>query len=265
MTKNKLVGLVETLIMPALIAGIWYIYSNYLLFQNPDGSYSFTLSNQSMAVIATITVIILLIISFLIISHFNRSYNNRASIKTISDLAYDLSRLSLDSEFDKMVRRFGVDLGFVSIRISPEILAGCSLETLAGLIVVNLHKNDLQGLDFIKITESLAELIIKSWSTDEVDDFVDLVYERDVTIGNQLKRAVDYYRISQEIDEFQNSIERRLMEIDQRCNGNNTQIVNVINKRFNRFEYLTTGGSALKIWLSGFWSNFNWRKPAIIK
>lgn len=266
--KINLSTMIETTITVFFVAFVWFTYSYYFLTKNPDGTYQLINSDNAHSFLigaVVITIIAIICSGYFLLRSLQRWLNKRTSSKVMSGLAKDLSRLYLDEGFIDYCKQFGLEMNSTNLIIKQEILSKCALDKLARLIVMIFYKNISLNFDFDKIFYNLADLIIKSWPQEVVDDFVQFVYLESITLGEHLRYAVDRQRINLEVTEFNNGIENRLAEIEKAYNEKSLAEVTKIDSQFKYHGYLIDGGSVFKTWLEGKFPFSYLLKPQIVK
>ncbi|MDO8669393.1 MAG: hypothetical protein Q7K65_03820 [Candidatus Buchananbacteria bacterium] len=261
--KVKFIGLLQTILVTVILAGIWLAYCNYFLSKNPDGTYRFV-DNISSETFLTIAILASALIFYMLLYSFKRYLSKRKFSKVTSQLADDLCRLYLDDNFKERCSKFGLEMGFEEITIKPEILNKCSVNSLARLITFVFYKNALSNFDFDKILESLASLIIKNWTEERIEEFT-YVFGQDLILGTALCYLIERQKINQEADEFNKSINDRLDVVEKMYAEEVISVTNQINSQFHNYGYLAVGGSALKRWLFNQSPLRYFFKPVLVK
>lgn len=242
---------VESVIAMAVLAVAWLIYNHYIL--TPINSGGSVIDNHSYgiwwSVVTVVGIIAGLGLGYSIVKYINHWFNKRSASAVISSLAYDLCRLYLDDMFIIWCRRFGIEMSYDSIIIKAEVMINCSLHGLAKLVCCVFNKNVDAGFDFNKIFYSLADLMIDTWSKDQVAVFVHYLYLENIILGEQIKYAVDRQIVHREALAFNGHIENRLAELDKLHEAESLATMSIIDERFVYASYLLAGGSTVKNWL----------------
>ena len=249
---SKFKKFIEVTLVMAVISAIFFIYTNYFMVTNPDGSSSFSANGNpgSFLVFIAVSFICVFGIVAAIIISFHKWWNRRASEKTTSCLAGDLSRLYLEEDFLEQVRRFGIEINNNSLLIiKPEILARCSLKQLAHLVTLFFYKNFPADLDWTKVFYSLANLLLETWSEEETQKFADLIYQESITLGEYLRYALEHQKISREVKAFNQGISQRLEALEQLHLKRTLSTTGTIAQEFTYHDYLLDGHSAVVNWL----------------
>lgn len=260
--KRKTRRFMESVLAVVFLAGVWFIYDNYLLTNATNSAY-LVLDNTKRGQVVWVTIITLVIVfliaAYLLIDYIHRWLNRRSTSVVMSNLAYDLCRLYLDEDFISHCQRFGIIISHDSINISPEIMSKCSSHSLAKLLSAMFNKYADFNFDFDKIFNSLADLIIDTWSGENVDIFVHYIYLENIILGEDLRYVIDRLKVSREASEFNKSVESRLAELDKLRETKSLATTARINSQFQYSDYLTSGGSAFKSWLK---TKLTWRRAA---
>lgn len=244
------------------IIATWLIYGCYFLNKTSDGSYYFMASENSLIFFSAflISSIGLLTISLLFLGYLISLYYKRLSSKVISQLADDLSRMYWNDDFLEMAGRFGLSINYNNLEIKPEVLARCSLPSLARIVALVFYKNqDSLNFSLTRNLNILADQLLQSWTDESIDEFVQLIDQISLVLGQELKYAVERQRINFEVAEFNQSVEKRLEALAEKQAVKNKAAVKQIDNQFSAYDHLLSGSSIWQRWLKGklgwdYWS-----------
>lgn len=264
----KLSELLKIIAVMLILGGCWFVYQEYLLVRNPDGTIDFMGDGTDVNLIIGLSVVAvatLLCFIYIVINYFRQWLGKRISSKVISGLANDLSRCYYDDNFISYVSKFGIALTPDTIKIKSDVMTKCSLNELAKLIVMSFYKHFSPDSEIGKVIYSLADLILEAWPDEVISEFVFYFDDESSVLGAKLKYAIDHQRIKKDINEFNMGIKSRLDAIEKQYEDINLATVQSIDSQFGYSNYLIDGGSIVKRWLiEKFWIN-GFGKSAVVE